>query len=231
MIGRPRISKTGRPTLHSVDVRVVHVGDRALHRVVRVALGVGRDRVHPGDALVAALDPGRTRLTVCARLFAEEVVEVAEVGGVDVGEREAVARGPWEWDADEARDHRAVFGRVDRAGHVCEATAAIRCLDGDLGLLHLLRLAVDDVGVWIGSEGQLVWREAPSGRDRVRPGEAARVADVDQAGRRRASRRRRPPCPGSSGGPGRGARSRPRGSAGCRRRGRARSRSPPCRSA
>ena len=36
---------------------VVDVGDRALHRVVGLAPRVGRDRVHPGDALVAALDP------------------------------------------------------------------------------------------------------------------------------------------------------------------------------
>src|SRR5688572_21485648 len=69
---------------------VVDVGDGALHRVVSLALRVGRDRVHPRYALVAALD-----LVVLAnRLGAvvrEKVVEVAEVRGVDVGQGKSVA--------------------------------------------------------------------------------------------------------------------------------------------
>ena len=195
-IGRPRISNAAAADVALGRRGVVHVGDRALHRVVGLARRVGRDRVHPRDALVAPLD-----LVVLAdRLGAvvrEEVVEVAEVGRVHVSEREAVAAAPGEGNAHEAREHRAVLGRVDRAGHILGPAAVDERLDRDLGLLHVLRLTVDDIGVRVGAEGQLVGGEAPRGGDRVRPGQARACGRSGPAARRRASRPPRQPCRGS----------------------------------
>ncbi len=158
---------------------VRHVGDRALHRVVGLAAAVGGDRVDPGDALVLALDP--VVLTHGLRLVVVvEVVQVAEVGRVDVAQREADALRPRQRDPDEAVDHRPVLGRVDRAAALLGPAVGLR-VDGDLGRLHRLDLAVDDVAVRIARrQGQGEGREAPGRGDRVRPGEPARVPDQDQ---------------------------------------------------
>ena len=169
--GSPSVEKAGLEDVAVGRVLVRHVRDRALHRVVGVALAVGGDRVHPRDALVLALDPVVLGDALGAVVL-EEVVEVAEVGRVDVLEREPGALGPRQRDPDQVVDHRAVLGGVDRPRLVA---------DLHLGRLHRLRLAVDDVGVRVTrGKRQLERREAPRGRDGVRPREAARVPDQDQ---------------------------------------------------
>ena len=122
--GRPSAS-IGRAAEHGVAGRrllVGHVRDDRDVGVEGVALGVGRDRVHPRDALVA-LDDLLELVHALRLVHLEEVVQVAEVAGVGVADRPGGRRRPREQrQPEDLGQDRAVVARVERAGRAARAS-------------------------------------------------------------------------------------------------------------
>jgi hypothetical protein len=170
--------RAGRAALGAA---VGDVRDGADVGVVGAAVVVGRDRVHPRDALVAALDGVELRGALRA-VDLEEVVEQAEVAGVGVAHGVRRRRRPREQRrAEQRREDRPVLGRIERPRVRLERAVGAAHLHGDDLAAHLARLPVDEVGRRRARyEPQLEGREPERGGDGVAPRQVARVADEDE---------------------------------------------------
>ena len=181
-IGSPSAGKVTAPSAAGAvagRLRVGHVRDRADVGVERLAARVGGHRVHPRDALVLLQDRRAARLVDCAWLVSRKWLSSRRLSALASYIANAVRRRPGEQRlALERVEDRPVAGRVEGPRHRGERAVGLLGLHGDVGGLHLLRLAVDEVaGRVAGHERELDRREAERRRDGVRPGEVLGVAD------------------------------------------------------